>query len=161
MNVIAIAMERPDQPDVIDLLGASDRYHAALYPAASNHLVDVASLLAGNVRFFVARDAESRAVGCGGVLLAEACGTVTAELKRMWVDPSVRGVGLGRRLLAHLEGAAAEQGATLFRLETGIRQPKAIALYRAAGYAERQPFGHYTADPLSLFMEKAAPIQSA
>jgi hypothetical protein len=49
--------------------------------------------------------------------------------------------------------AAADGEATYLRLETGISQPEALTLYRAAGYAERGPFGHYTADPLSLFME--------
>jgi putative acetyltransferase len=160
MNLIAIAPERPDQPDVVALLTASDRYHAKLYPAESNHLVDVASLLGTNVRFLVARRADGQVVGCGGVLLSQEGSYVIAELKRMWVDPSVRGAGLGRRLLAALEAVAADEGATYLRLETGVGQPEALTLYRAAGYAERGPFGHYTADPLSLFMEKPMPTPS-
>ena len=157
MNLIMIAPERPDQLDVVALLTESDSYHAKLYPAESNHLVDVASLLGTNVRFLVARRADGQAVGCGGVLLSKEGSDVIAELKRMWVDPSVRGVGLGRRLLAALEAAAADGGAIYLRLETGINQPMAVTLYRAAGYAERGPFGHYTVDPLSLFMEKPVP----
>ena len=53
-----------------------------------------------------------------------------------------------------LEREAAQRGVTLMQLETGIKQPEAIALYRKLGYAERGPFGNYKSDPLSLFMEK-------
>jgi putative acetyltransferase len=53
-----------------------------------------------------------------------------------------------------LEREAASLGVTLMQLETGIKQPEAIALYRKFGYAERGPFGNYQPDPLSLFMEK-------
>ena len=53
-----------------------------------------------------------------------------------------------------LEREAASVGVTRMQLETGIRQPEAIALYRTFGYGERGPFGAYQPDPLSLFMEK-------
>ena len=53
-----------------------------------------------------------------------------------------------------LERAAEAEGVTLMQLETGIKQPEAIALYRKLGYIERGPFGSYQPDPLSLFMEK-------
>jgi putative acetyltransferase len=53
-----------------------------------------------------------------------------------------------------LEREAAKHGVTLMRLETGIKQTEAIALYRKHGYVERGPFGAYRLDPLSLFMEK-------
>ncbi len=56
--------------------------------------------------------------------------------------------------MAALEREAAKLGVTLMQLETGIKQPEAIALYRKLGYAERGPFGTYQPDPLSLFMEK-------
>ncbi len=56
--------------------------------------------------------------------------------------------------MAHLEQCAAEEGVSLLQLETGVRQPEALALYRALGYVERGPFGPYRPDPLCLFMEK-------
>ena len=56
--------------------------------------------------------------------------------------------------MAALEREAAELGVTLMQLETGIKQPEAIALYREFGYTERGTFGSYQPDPLSLFMEK-------
>jgi putative acetyltransferase len=53
-----------------------------------------------------------------------------------------------------LEAIAEKKGLTAIRLETGIYQPEAIALYRKYGYQEIEPFGAYLPDPLSLFMEK-------
>jgi putative acetyltransferase len=77
-----------------------------------------------------------------------------AELKRMFVSPAARGQKLGRQLLQQLETLARAGGASLLRLETGIKQPEALALYRTAGFVEIEPFGSYLPDPLSLFMEK-------
>ncbi|HET6172409.1 MAG TPA: MarR family winged helix-turn-helix transcriptional regulator [Gaiellales bacterium] len=71
-----------------------------------------------------------------------------AELKRMWVSPEARGLGLGRRLLRSLEQAAAEAGATAIRLETNGTLSEAIALYRQSGYSEveafnTEPYAHH------------------
>ncbi|PZG13717.1 bifunctional helix-turn-helix transcriptional regulator/GNAT family N-acetyltransferase [Nonomuraea aridisoli] len=63
-----------------------------------------------------------------------------AEIKRMWVDPSVRGLGLGRRLLAEAETRAAGHGVRTLRLETNRALAEAVALYRASGYLEVAPF---------------------
>jgi len=156
-DAIVIAPEPPDQPEVIAFLEASDRYHGALYPAESNHLVDVASLAGDDVRFLVMRDdgADGRALGCGAVrIVRPEREEPYGELKRMWIDPARRGGGLGRRLLASLEEEARTQGLAILRLETGIGQPEALALYRNAGFTERTPFGDYREDPLSLFLEK-------
>ncbi len=150
---VTLALEDPDQPEVRALLVASDTYMASLYPAESNHLVDVAALQQPDVRFFVARH-DAQAVGCGAILLA---GEGRAEIKRMWVDPTARGLRLGARLLERLELAARQAGCHVLQLETGISQPEALALYRKAGFTEIAPFGDYKPDPLSLFMEKALP----
>jgi putative acetyltransferase len=64
------------------------------------------------------------------------------------------GGGLGRRLLHALEDTARQKHIDRISLETGIRQPEAIGLYRAAGYQDCPPFGSYNDDPLSLFMTK-------
>jgi ribosomal protein S18 acetylase RimI-like enzyme len=71
-----------------------------------------------------------------------------AELKRMWVAEHVRGLGIGRRLLAELEGRAAAAGARAVRLETNKALAEAIALYRSAGYREidafnSEPYAHH------------------
>ena len=84
-------------------------------------------------------------VGCGGLRYH---GGAPAEVKRMWVAPAVRGLGLGRRLLAELEAAAAAHGARTLRLETNRTLTEAIGLYRATGYREvaafnEEPYAHH------------------
>jgi GNAT superfamily N-acetyltransferase len=73
----------------------------------------------------------------------------TAEIKRMYVAPQARGRGLARLMLARLEADAGECGAEAVVLETGLRQPEAMALYESSGYAPVAPFGHYRDAPLS------------
>jgi DNA-binding MarR family transcriptional regulator/GNAT superfamily N-acetyltransferase len=77
------------------------------------------------------------AVGCGGLKLH---GDRPAEIKRVWTAPSVRGTGLGRRLLGELEQRAAAAGAPAVRLDTNRALTEAIRLYRETGYREIAPF---------------------
>jgi DNA-binding MarR family transcriptional regulator/GNAT superfamily N-acetyltransferase len=86
---------------------------------------------------FVVAYLSGEPVGCGAV--KHHPGDVT-DIKRMWIAESARGLGLGRRLLEHLEGLAREHGSTEVRLETGDVLGEAIALYRSAGYREVEPF---------------------
>jgi putative acetyltransferase len=72
----------------------------------------------------------------------------------MFVLPEFRGLRLGRRILEELENLARVSGLKHARLETGIYQPEALLLYERAGYQRRGPFGDYSEDPLSIFMEK-------
>jgi putative acetyltransferase len=145
-----IALEPPRQDDVLDLLAQADAYLQALYPPESNHIMDVAALEEGHVDFFVARHG-SAALGCCALVPAF---DGSAEIKRMFVAPQARGIKLGRRLLACLEKQARQRGIATLRLETGVRQPEALGLYRASGYRDIAPFGDYLPDPLSVFMEK-------
>jgi putative acetyltransferase len=147
---IAITVEPADQPEVHALLRQSDAYHATLYPAESNHLLDVAALAEPNVRFVVARRGGA-AVGCGALVLGA---DGEAELKRMFVTPDARGRKIGSRILETLEAAAKAEAVRVIRLETGVRQPESLALYRRHGYTERGPFGAYQRDPLSRYFEK-------
>jgi DNA-binding MarR family transcriptional regulator/ribosomal protein S18 acetylase RimI-like enzyme len=80
---------------------------------------------------------HAEAVGCGAVKHHPG---EPSEIKRMWVLPSARGLGLGRRLLAELEARAAESGAGATRLETNRTLVEAISLYRSAGYREVPAF---------------------
>lgn len=148
--MLKVSRETPRQDDVVTLIGQSDALMQSLYPAESNHLVDIDSLAQPRVYFFVARE-DGRALGCGAFVLGEAG---QAEMKRVFVAPAARGKGVARVLMETLEHEAAKLGVTLMQLETGIKQPEAIALYRRFGYAERGPFAGYQPDPLSLFMEK-------
>jgi putative acetyltransferase len=149
-RLIDIAVEDPDQPEVLLLLQASDTYMASLYPAESNHMLDVASLKQPRVAFLVAR-VDGKALGCGAVVDS---GEGWAEIKRMFVSPAARGLKLGRQLLQEIETIAVARGARVLRLETGGLQPEALGLYRSAGFVETGPFGAYAPDPHSIFMEK-------
>jgi GNAT superfamily N-acetyltransferase len=73
----------------------------------------------------------------------------SAEIKRMYVAPHVRGRGLAREMLAHLERTARDAGAEVMVLETGTAQPEALALYESSGYASIPGFGFYKDAPLS------------
>ncbi|MDJ0340879.1 GNAT family N-acetyltransferase [Streptomyces sp. H10-C2] len=82
-----------------------------------------------------------------------------AELKRMYVVDEARGRGLARRILAELEASAAAAGRSRMVLETGAKQPEAIALYESCGYTPVSKFGLYRHEPLSVCLGKALPPQ--
>ena len=145
-----INAETPDQPDIRALLEQLDAVCASSYPAESNHLMDIDSLLAGDVLFLVARDTDGVAAGCVALVRREGYG----EIKRMVVNEARRGRGTGHKLLEQLATFARMSGVRTLRLETGIRQPEAIRLYERFGFTRCEPFGAYQPDPLSLFMEK-------
>jgi GNAT superfamily N-acetyltransferase len=85
-------------------------------------------------------------------------GAEAAEIKRMYVVPTARGRGYSRLLLAHLEDDAAASGADVMVLETGIKQPEAIALYESAGYVPIPGFGLWRDSPTSrCFAKPLAP----
>jgi DNA-binding MarR family transcriptional regulator/N-acetylglutamate synthase-like GNAT family acetyltransferase len=80
---------------------------------------------------------HGRPIGCGAVKLYD---DGRAYLKRMWISATVRGLGLGRRLLRELEEYARSAGASVVQLETNRALVEAIALYRQSGYVEVEPF---------------------
>jgi putative acetyltransferase len=156
---ITIRREDPGQPDVAALVEQLDELMIQLYPATSNHLLDIETLRQPDIKFFVARY-DDVAVGCGAYRVIgpkhaeDPAAGKHAEIKRMFVTPVARGMRLGARLLLHLETDAWVAGITRLSLETGIHQPEAINLYRRAGFLGCPPFGEYKPDPLSLFMTK-------
>lgn len=150
MTDVTIAFETPRQPDVQRLFKAADERLASLYPGESRPGPTAETLVEQNVCCIVVR-LDARAIGCGGFIADEQnCG----ELKRIFVDEFARGRGVGRLILEMLEKAACDRGISTMRLETGIKSTEAIGLYRSFGYWEREPFGSYRSDPLSIFMEK-------
>lgn len=86
---------------------------------------------------FVVATLRSEPIGCGALKFHT---NEPTELKRMWVDPSARGLGIGRRLLSELEAESERRGSRMVRLETNKSLTEAIALYRSSGYLEVQPF---------------------
>lgn len=146
-----IAAERPDTPDASSLIEELEAHLASFYAIESRHGLSVARLLSQQVAFFVTRH-DGVAAGCGGVKVV---GREYAEIKRMWVRPQFRGLGLGRRMLEHLTEYARRHDLPVLRLETGIHQHEAIALYERSGFRRIPPFGPYREDPVSLCYEKA------
>ena len=149
---ITIVEERPDSADAVQLIAELDAHLDSLpYPQESRHAFSVDKLLREGVTFFVTRY-EGKPAGCGGLKLF---GTQYGEVKRMYVRPAFRGLGLGKLILDHLAEYARERQVGLLRLETGIYQTEAIGLYERYGFQRRSPFGEYRDDPLSIYFEKA------
>ncbi|MCV2358443.1 GNAT family N-acetyltransferase [Paucibacter sp. TC2R-5] len=146
----------PDSAAAQALLDASNRLMAELYPALdSNHLESAAGLKPSNVLFLGAWVGTELA-GCGAVkrMAAVEGGQAYGEIKRVFVRPELRGLGLSKLLMQHLERDLVERGIGLARLQTGIRQPEALALYAALGYQRCGPYGAHEADETGVFMEK-------
>ncbi|MCH7232085.1 GNAT family N-acetyltransferase [Glycomyces sp. L485] len=99
--------------------------------------------------FIVAYDASGRPVGCGGWRTR---GEGDAEMKRLYVREAARRQGLARLLVAAVETSAAEAGRKRLVLETGPRQPEAIAMYESLGYKPVSPFGEYAETDGSLHL---------
>jgi GNAT superfamily N-acetyltransferase len=149
---VAIAPEPFDSADARRLIEALDAHLASRYPPEQRFGPNLkpAQIAPGLGTFVVAR-ADGRAVGCGAVRLLD---PTTVEVKRMYVDPEMRGRGVAKEILAHLEAAGRELGARRAVLETGIYQDEAIGLYRRAGYTEVACWGEYTTSPTSVCYEK-------
>jgi len=141
-------------PEAAGLLEALDRHLGSRYTQEQQHGLDAAELFQPHVRFFVVR-MNGALVGCGGIALFDGF----AEVKRMFTAEAARRRGVASALLTQLEAEARAAGMEVLRLETGIHQPEAIALYERAGFTAREPFGDYatmTSSQIatSLFYEK-------
>lgn len=149
---LSIRSADPYEPGVLSLIDALDAYQRELYPAESNHLEPPSELRKSNVVFLCAAEGGA-VVGCGAAKVLDGPPRY-GEIKRMFVLPAARGRGVSRQLLQALEARLLARDVHLVRLETGIHQPQALRLYERMGYRRRPPFGDYTDDPLSVFMEK-------
>lgn len=139
------------QPDIRTLIAALDAYQTQLYPAESNHLLDLATLPPESVIIQAIVHTSGEVVGCGAIVLND---DGTGEMKRVYIDARHRGQQLGDKLLNALEAAAVARECHTLRLETGIKQQSAVRLYTRCGYQQREAFAPYAEDPLSIFMEK-------
>ncbi len=145
-----ITQEHPATPDATALIAELDAHLEPLYPSESRHGFSVQKLIADSVAFFVIR-VDGAPAGCGGIKLF---GTNYGELKRMYVRPQFRGLGLAKLLLDHLANFARSHKVGVLRLETGIHQHAAIGLYERMGFQRIPPFGEYRDDPVSRCYEK-------
>ena len=151
MASVVINAADPRTDDARRLVGELDDYLATLYPPETNILLDIEALADPRMRIFLLH-LDGEPVGCGGIWLHDDY----AEVKRFYVIPSARGMGLARAIMARLDDEARAVGMKIIRLEVGVSQPAALGLYHALGYIQRGPFGDYpTDDPRSVFMEKA------
>ena len=139
-TLVDISAEDPRHPDVVRCFaryaGELDARFEGGFDAGRSISADPEELTPPAGYCVVAR-LRGHPVGCGALKLR---GTAPAELKRMWVDPSTRGLGVGRRLLESLEALAREKGVRVLHLETNRALGEAIELYRGAGFEEVAPF---------------------
>jgi len=150
--VVEVRRERFGDPRVRALVAALDAELLARYPEEGDGFfaLEEDEVAEGRGAFFVAYAGEV-AVGCGAIRALDA---TCVEIKRMYVVPEARGAGVARRVLAALEAEASSLGRTRVVLETGTRQPEAIALYRREGYTDTARFGHYPDSPRSVWLGK-------
>jgi GNAT superfamily N-acetyltransferase/DNA-binding MarR family transcriptional regulator len=139
-TLVNIDVEDPSHPDVVHCFA---RYAAELDARFAGGF-DASLSISANPEeltppagYCVIARLRGLPIGCGALKLH---GAAPAELKKMWVDPSSRGLGVGRRLLERLEALARENGVRVLHLETNRTLKEAIELYRRAGFAEVAPF---------------------
>jgi GNAT superfamily N-acetyltransferase len=146
-----------DDTDATKLIEEVQQEYAARYGTPDESPIDPAEFAPPQGFFLVGYD-EGEPVACGGWRVYEeppaGLRHGDAEIKRMFVVKSARGKGFARAMLAEVERTAAAAGHRRMVLETGIRQPEAIALYRSAGYTDIPGFGYYAEDELSVHLAK-------
>ena len=150
---IQIGYLDPQAADVKTLVAASDAFYDGLYPTESSHLEALDDLSKPNVLFVGCRF-DGELVASGAAKMLQDDDGSYAEIKRVFVLDNHRGKGLSNQIMSFLENELLSRGVNLFRLETGVKQPAALSLYRKLGYVERGPYGPYELDPYSVFMEK-------
>jgi GNAT superfamily N-acetyltransferase len=139
VNEIEIRAARYDEPAVQKLVGEALADLAQRYGGSGDDTpVSAADFAPPRGRFFVAGRGDEL-IGCAGWRVRGE----DAELKRMFTMPAARGLGVARRLLAVVEDSARADGRAQVILETGDKQPEAIALYRSCGYQRIPDFGYY------------------
>jgi GNAT superfamily N-acetyltransferase len=151
-SALTILAVHPAHPQAVQLMAELDADLADRYGHAEGALTQRDVEDARITLFLAWVDAEP--AGCGAF---RHLGHGEGEIKRMFVRSAYRGYGIARRLLSSIEAEARHQGLVRLRLETGSRQPEALALYESAGYRPSDPFGEYRVTSLSRFFVKDLP----
>ena len=156
---LELAVVAYDDPDSVRFVDAVQDFYRERYGGVDRTPVDPAEFAPPRGLFLLGR-LDGVAVCCGGwrrhgaaSIAPEDAGVLRpddAEIKRMWVIPRRRRQGIARTVLAELERTAAAAGCRRTVLETGDRQPEAVALYRRVGYRPMPRFGVYRAEAGSL-----------
>jgi putative acetyltransferase len=152
LDRVTIEAEAFESPDARRLIAALDAHLASRYPPEQRFGPNLkpAQIAPGLGTFVIAR-AEGRAIGCGALRLLD---ERTAEVKRMYVEPKLRGRGVAKQILDQLELVAATLGARKLVLETGVYQEEAIGLYVRAGFKRVDCWGEYATATTSVCYEK-------
>ena len=153
IDPVAIAEADPQSPDALELLRLAAVEARALYPELQvpGDIWPTNDPTPPRGIYLIAR-ADGIVVGMGAHRPLDA---VISEVRRMYVHPNFRRLGVAQAVLAKLESYALSQGFTHLRLETGNRQAAAMALYALCGYEQIAPFGIYVDDPTSVCFEKS------
>ena len=147
---LEIVESDPAAPEAAALIAALDAELHRRYTGIEIHSIH-ASEFGGAGGVFLLGRAGGKAVACGAI---RPMGNGVCELKRMYLDPAHRRRGYARAVLRALEGAALARGWRTVRLETGIHQPEAMALYESEGYRAIPQYADYGSDPRSRYYEK-------
>ena len=153
----SVARLRPvpyDEPVAQELVEAVQREYVSRYGGRDEAVVDPAEFRPPAGLFLVA-EVGGAAAGCGAWRAYPPGG---AEIKRVYVAPEFRRRGLAQVLMAELESTAARAGHRSVVLNTGQRQPEAVALYRELGYVPVQGYGVYACSPEAVFLGKELPL---
>ena len=151
MNELVITNEDPFDDRCRLLLGELRSELAQKYPEEIEGTSFDPHDLAGAGSTFLLATLNGEPVGCGGIRPHD---PGTAEIKRMFVLSEARGKGVGRRILEQLESNGRQLGYSMLRLETGLKQPEAIALYESSGFRRAKCYGSFANNPLSICFEK-------
>ncbi|GAA3615894.1 GNAT family N-acetyltransferase [Kineosporia mesophila] len=142
-----------DSPEAVSLIAEVQQEYVVRYGGPDDTPVDPAEFAPPTGLFTIA-EAGGELAGCVGLRGNPAEGEGSVEMKRLYVRPGFRRHGLARRLLASAELRAMALGYTRLILETGTKQPEAVALYRSAGYQPHAGFGLYKDEEGSLHFAK-------
>ncbi|MCF2127720.1 GNAT family N-acetyltransferase [Strepomyces sp. STD 3.1] len=161
MNIRRVAFDHPDAVKLNDEVQAE--YDLRYGDGGDATQLDPSDFAPPNGLYLVAYDESGAPVASGGWRGQDANdeGNLDgdAELKRMFVIEQVRGRGVARRILAALEEDARAAGRTRMVLETGTKQPEAVALYLSSGYEPCTKFGYYRFHEDSLCYAKALQVR--
>ncbi|MEU6096392.1 GNAT family N-acetyltransferase [Streptomyces sp. NPDC047079] len=156
MNIRPVSFDHPDAVKLSDQVQAE--YHLRYGDGGDATHLDPAMFDPPSGLYLIAYDDRERPVATGGwrgqQKNDEGYLDGDAEVKRMFVIAEMRGRGLARRILAALEEDARAAGRTRMVLETGTKQPEAVALYTSSGYEPCAKFGYYRYHDLSLCFAK-------
>ncbi|MBD0420546.1 GNAT family N-acetyltransferase [Streptomyces sp. NPDC052309] len=157
MNIRRVSFDHPDAVKLNDEVQAE--YDLRYGDGGDATYLDPSHFAPPNGLYLLAYDADDSPVASGGWRAQEANAENyrdgDAELKRMFVVQQMRGRGLARRILAALEEDARAAGRRRMVLETGTKQPEAVALYLSSGYEPCEKFGYYRFHDESLCYAKA------